>query len=169
MSALDVEQSLSDRVHVLESVAAIERLKYRYWRACDRKDVAAFRACFIASGADIDFERMGRYDDADGLTDVFARVALSRGDDGRHLILDMHHGLHPDITMRDATTAVGRWTLHFRQLDLRNRTEKVAAVEYDDTYVVEDGEWRISRCHSRVLWGFVQPLSPHVAIEEHFA
>lgn len=156
------------RLAVLEATAAIQRLKYRYWRACDRKDVSAFRACFVASGADIDFERMGRFDDAGGITDVFARVALRRDDAGRHLILDMHHGLHPDITVLDETSAVGRWTLRFRQLNLRDRTEKVAAVEYDDAYVVEDGEWRISRCHARTLWAVTRPLPAEAHIDENF-
>ncbi|RFU20514.1 nuclear transport factor 2 family protein [Geodermatophilus marinus] len=169
MSSSDVSASVEERLAALEAVAAIERLKHRYWRACDRKDVAGFRACFVASGADIDFERMGRYDDADGLADVFARVALRRDEAGRHLVLDMHHGLHPDITIVDRTSATGRWTLRFRQLDLRARTEKVAAVEYDDAYVVEDGEWRISRCVARTLWLITRPLPEDVRIEEAVA
>lgn len=161
--------SVHERLVALEAVAAIERLKYRYWRACDRKDVAGFRACFVAGAADIDFERMGRYDDADGITDVFARVALATREDGTHLILDMHHGLHPDITVVDETSAVGRWTLRFRQLNLLDRTEKVATIEYDDAYSVEDGEWRISRCHARTLWAITTPLSRQVRIEENLA
>lgn len=169
MNTIDTTASLEQRVAALEATRAIERLKYRYWRACDRKDVAGFRACFVARGADIDFERMGRFDDADGITDVFARVALATREDGTHLILDMHHGLHPDITVLDQTSAVGRWTLRFRQLNLHDRTERVAAVEYDDAYVVEDGEWRISRCHARTLWSITRPLSPEVRIEENVA
>lgn len=158
--------SLEQRIATLEAVRAIEQLKYRYWRACDSKDVAGFRACFVARHADIDYERMGRFDDADGITDVFARVALATRDDGAHLILDMHHGMHPDITVLDAGSAVGRWTLRFRQLNLHDSTEKVAAVEYDDAYAVEDGQWRISRCHAHTLWSVTRPLSPDVRIEE---
>lgn len=167
MSSTDWTPSVEERLAALEAVAAIERLKYRYWRACDRKDVAAFRACFVAGAADIDFERMGRFDNADGISDVFARVALARHEDGTHLILDMHHGLHPDITLVDEASARGRWTLRFRQLNLRDRTEKVAAVEYDDAYAVEDGEWRMSRCHARTLWSVSRLLSPDVHIEEN--
>lgn len=164
-----VPSDVERRLAALEAVAAIERLKYRYWRACDCKDVAGFRSCFVASGADIDFERMGRFDDADGIADVFARVALRRDDAGAHLILDMHHGLHPDITLVDETTAGGRWTLRFRQLNLHDRTEKVAAIEYDDAYVVEEGEWRISRCTARTLWSVTRPLPDGFRIEENVA
>lgn len=164
---MDGTPTIEARLAVLEATAAIQRLKYRYWRACDGKDVAGFRACFVAGAADIDFERMGRFDDAQGITDVFARVALARQEDGSHLILDMHHGLHPDITILDATSAVGTWTLRFRQLNLHNRTEKVAAIEYDDGYAVEDGQWRMSRCHARTLWAYTQPLSADVRIQEN--
>lgn len=168
MTTIDPDRSLEQRIAALEAVAAIQRLKYRYWRACDTKDPVAFRSCFIASGASIDFERMGRFDDADGITDVFARVALLTDQDGRHVILDMHHGLHPDIRLLDESSAVGRWTLRFRQLDLGRRTEKVAAVEYDDGYAIESGEWLMSRCHSRVLWALTRPLGADVEVEEHF-
>lgn len=108
---------------------------------------------------------MGRFDDAD----VFARVALATSDDGGRLILDMHHGVHPDITLVDETSAVGRWTLRFRQPNLHNRTEKVASIEYDDAYVVEDGEGRISRCAARTLWAVTRPLPDGVRIEENVA
>lgn len=169
MTSTDAAPSVEERLAALEAVAAIQRLKYRYWRACDGKDVAAFRGCFVSSGADIDVERMGRYDDADGLADAFARVALRRDEAGRHLVLDMHHGLHPDITVVDATSATGRWTLRFRQLDLRARTERTSAIEYDDTYVVEEGEWRISRSSARTLWSMTSPLPDGVRIEENDA
>ncbi|SCB95439.1 SnoaL-like domain-containing protein [Gordonia sp. v-85] len=77
-----------------DHVAAIERLKYRYWRASDAKDADAFRGCFILAGARIDYGPMGTFDDADALTDIFRRVALHKLD-GRFAILDMHHGMHP--------------------------------------------------------------------------
>ncbi|MGY1814524.1 nuclear transport factor 2 family protein [Blastococcus sp. SYSU D00820] len=169
MTALQTTRTLEDRIAALEAVAAIERLKYRYWRACDAKDAEAFRACFIARGADLDYgPRIGRYDDADGLVAVFSRIARATGEDGRHLILDMHHGLHPDITLLDPLTAVGRWTLRFRQINLHDRTEKLAAIEYDDRYVVEDGEWKMAKSHAHTLWSYSRPLADGVAIEEDF-
>lgn len=148
-----------------DRIEAIKRLKNRYWRACDAKDPAGVRACFIAAGADIDFGPLGRFD-ADGLTQVFRDIALSTHE-GRHRILDMHHGMMPDITLLSATEAVGSWTLRFTQLDLRARTQTLAAIEYDDRYVLEDGEWRMSKCHSRTLWSLTQQLSADAVISDN--
>lgn len=157
---------LARRLATLEAREAIKELKYRYWRACDDRDVEAFRGCFVRHGADIDFEGMGHFDDADGITTVFRRVALARQDDGQPVVLDMHHGTHPEIALVDDTHATGRWTLRFRQLDLVGGTERIAAVEYNDAYVVEDGQWRVSRSHARTLWSLSRPLGDDVTVTE---
>lgn len=157
---------LERRVAALEAAEAIRALKHRYWRACDAKDPEAFRACFVAEGADVDFGPMGRFDDADGIAEVFRQVALARQADGRPVVLDMHHGMHPDIDVLDATHATGRWTLRFRQLNLVDDTETVAAIEYDDDYVVEEGRWRIRRSHTRTLWSLTRPLPPDAHLHE---
>ncbi|TDC55217.1 nuclear transport factor 2 family protein [Actinomadura sp. KC345] len=150
-------RDLAGRIARLEAVEEIKALKHRYLRACDAKDPEGFRACFIDSGASIDFGRLGRFDDADGIVKVFESIALQRVD-GKNVILDMHHAMHPDITVHDAETASGRWTLKFRQVNLLDDTESVSTGEYDDEYVVEDGRWKMSKCHFRRHWAIVRPI-----------
>lgn len=161
------QRTLEQRIADLERVEAIKALKYRYWRASDSKDPDAFRDCFIRKGASIRFGRMGDYDDADGLVETFTRVALHKVD-GRHMILDMHHGIHPEITLLSETEAIGRWTLRFRQVNLSDNTERLGALEYDDAYVVEDDRWKKSQCHVRELWSMVRPLPGGTVITEGF-
>ncbi|TAM88516.1 MAG: nuclear transport factor 2 family protein [Jatrophihabitans sp.] len=151
--------SLDDRVAALEHVQAITALKYRYWRACDAKDPDAMRECFVRRGARIEYGPMGSYDDVAGLIDIFTRIALRRLDDGRWAVLDMHHGLHPQITVRPDGTATGRWTLQFRQVDNERGTERLSAGEYEDEYAREDGQWRIAATTYRVRWGIERPLA----------
>lgn len=159
--------SVTSRVEMLEARAAIVELKHRYWRACDGKDPAAMRACFVADGADIDFGPLGRFDGADALVAIFERIALHRLDDGGYRMLDMHHGVHEELELTSPTTASGRWTLQFRQVDRAARTQRLAAIEYHDDYRIEEGSWRIARSHARELWSTLTPLSDATVIEEH--
>ncbi|MFD4181094.1 nuclear transport factor 2 family protein [Rhodococcus sp. NPDC058514] len=156
---------LAQRIDALEQIEAIKKLKHRYWRACDAKDPQTFRACFIRSGADIDYGRIGAFDDAAPLAAIFEKIALHKVD-GKHVILDMHHGLHPDITLTGENTATGRWTLRFRQVNLLDNTESVTTGEYDDEYLIEDGEWKMSKCHFTETWSLTRPLSADAVVRE---
>ncbi len=152
-----MDPGLAQRVEMLEQVEAIKALKHRYWRACDAKDPTAFRGCFVRRGARIDYGRLGAFDDADPMTEIFTKVALHTVD-GQHVIFDMHHGVHPEITVTGTGTATGRWTLRFRQVNLLDHTEKLMTGEYDDEYVIEDGEWKMSTCRFTETWAMVRPL-----------
>lgn len=161
--------TVEERLARLEAIEAIKALKHRYLRACDAKRPEEFRNCFIANGAIVDYgPTIGSFQDADGIAAVFAHLALRRVDD-RFVILDMHHAVHPDIDVVSATEATGAWTLRFRQVDLAKRVERVSAIEYDDRYLVEDGEWRIARCEVRVLWTLAQPLAEGFTVTETYS
>ncbi len=160
--------TIEERLSAIESIEAIKVLKHRYLRACDRKNPDVFRDCFVADGASIDYgPRIGRFEDADGIAEVFRRIALQR-DEGRLVIFDMHHAMHPEIVMEGPERARGDWSLRLRQVDVRAGTERVSAIEYDDRYEVEDGQWRIRSCHVRVLWTLVQPLADGFEIVHGF-
>lgn len=162
-------RSLEARISALEAIEQIKALKYRYLRACDRKDPDAFRECFVAEGAFIDYgPRIGRFNDADGIAEVFRRLALRRVG-GRYVIYDMHHAMHPVIELVGDGQATGAWTLRFRQVDLDERTERISAIEYDDRYEIENGQWRIRSCQVSVLWTLIQPLPEGFAIQENFS
>lgn len=153
-----------ERLTALEQIEAIKALKHRYFRACDAKDPETFRACFINRGADIHYGPLGGFDDADQIAAVFTRIALHKVD-GKPVILDMHHGMHPDIAITGPGTATGRWTLKFRQLNMIERTERLLTGEYDDDYVIEDGAWRMARSHFRQLWVITRPLGDDTIVE----
>jgi hypothetical protein len=162
-------RSLEQRIAALEAVEEIKALKYRYLRACDRKDPDAFRDCFVAKGAFIDYgPRVGRFDDADGIAEVFRTVGLKQVD-GRYVILDMHHGMHPVIELVGDGQATGAWSLRFRQVNLVDRTERLSAIEYDDRYEIENGQWRIRSSQVTVLWTLVRPLPEGFTVQESYS
>ncbi len=152
------DSTLEERIAAIEAVAEITRLKYRYLRACDRKQPEVFRDCFVAEGAELDYgEKIGTFRDADGIVAVFSAIALKQVE-GHHVVLDMHHAVHPDITLTGPGTAEGEWSLRFRQVNTVAMTESLGAVEYSDSYEIEDGAWRIRRCVVRELWTMTRPL-----------
>lgn len=156
---------LAQRLDALEQIEEIKKLKHSYWRACDAKDPVRFRRSFIRLGASIDYDGLGTFDDAAPMVAIFEKIALLEVD-GRHAVLDMHHGIHPDIELTSETSAIGRWTLQFRQIDTVSRTEKVMTGEYNDKYVIEDGAWKMSQCHFTQTWSITTPLHPDADITE---
>lgn len=156
MASASLEE-LEQRLSRLEAIQGIERLKYRYLRACDRKDPEAIRECFVRDGAQLDYGPLGKLDGRDALVDVFTRLALRR-DGGTWLYHDMHHGHHPDIDVLDDGTATGRWTLSFLRVNLDAGAVEQASIEYDDCYVVEGDSWKIRSSRVTPLTSFSLPL-----------
>ncbi|BBY55101.1 nuclear transport factor 2 family protein [Mycobacterium koreense] len=150
--------NIENRLDALEQIEAIKALKHRYFRACDAKDAATFRDCFCADGARLDYGALGTFDSADHLAAIFRRIA-GHTVDGKPAVLDMHHGIHPDITVLAPDRAKGRWTLKFRQLNLIENTEKILTGDYDDEYVLEDGRWKIAASRFDALWSLTRPLT----------
>ena len=158
---MDLEQRLA----ALEAIEEIKALKHRYWRACDGKDPQGFRDCFIQRGAIVDYGPMGAFDDVEPMAEIFTQVALAKVD-GKHVIFDMHHGMHPDITLISPTIARGRWTLRFRQVNLLEGTEYLKTGEYDDEYVLVDGQWKMSACRFTDTWSMTRALDKSAQITE---
>jgi ketosteroid isomerase-like protein len=162
--------SIEQRVARQEAIQAIHALKHRYWRACDGKDPEGVRDCFTED-ADINFEGLGHFKGRDELVDYYSGLALRKLDDGRYAYNEMHMGHHGDVAFNSDTEATGQWSLQFVRADLLEeslqfegadlsaRTFTVISCEYDDTYVLVHGEWKMSQCHSRPLTMIIQPLS----------
>lgn len=151
-------EELEQRLSRLEAIKEIERLKYRYLRACDRKDPDAIRECFVRDGAELDYGPLGKLTGRDALVEVFTNLALRR-ESGTWLYHDVHHGHHPDIDVLDDASATGRWTLSFLRVNLEAGAVEQASIEYHDSYVVEDGAWKIRSSRVTPLTSFSQPLA----------
>lgn len=159
-------EEIAARLARLEAVEAVKACKHRYLRACDAKDVAAFRDSFADGPVELDYGPMGVFEAADDLTDVFRSFALLTDDDGRYRILDMHHAVHGDVAIVDDALATGEWTLRFRQVDTVARVERLSAIEYEDRYVRQADRWRIVASRAIQRWMLERPLADDATIRE---
>lgn len=136
-----MDRSIEQRLAILEDVRAIETLKWRYLRACDRKQPELVRACFIADAV-IDFEGFPLFTNADSFVDIYRRYGCVPN------IVDMHHGQNPIVEV-DGDRATGWFDLFFFQIDTLAKRHTQLAVSYDDEFVRHDGQWLIARTVSR--------------------
>ena len=134
-------QDIVARVQALEDIEAIRQLKARYLVACDRKDPAAMRACFADGTVDIFYDAIGRFDDADALVKVYTEVGCHP-----HMV-EMHHGVNPQIEIVDTHDARATWSLQYGLINTRENTLTQLAGWYEDGYRKIGGDWKMVKTH----------------------
>jgi hypothetical protein len=159
-----VTNSKASTFDELFAIEQIKQLKHRYWRVCDSKDPQGFRDCFIRSGAKLDYGALGSYDDVEPIARIFEEVALQKLDDGGWVILEMHHGYMPEISIISETQAQGTWSLQHRRLDRSAGTDTTTVGVYSDRYEIEDGQWKISASSIDPQWSVTRPIDSSTQI-----
>jgi hypothetical protein len=48
--------------------------------------------------------------------------------------------------------------MQFRQVNLLDHTDTLSTGEYEDSYVLEDGRWKIAASRFRRLWSIARPI-----------
>jgi len=148
-----MHSELESRVARLEDIRAIEVLKWRYLRACDRKEPDVVRACFVPDAV-IEYEGFERFEDRDSFVDTYVRFGCQPH------IVDMHHGQNPIVELTGPDSANGYFDLFFHQMDLDTGRHMQFAVAYDDVFVKRDGEWFICKTATRQLSVLIQQRTP---------
>jgi hypothetical protein len=119
-------------------VAAIERLKYAYFRLLDLKR-------FDELGQLLTEDATAAYEDGkrsyDGRAAIVGFLKDALGDHG---MITEHHGHHPEISFTGPDEARGVWYLHDRVVVPAYDIEIGGTAFYDDRYVRRDGTWMIS-------------------------
>ncbi|MDR3415198.1 MAG: nuclear transport factor 2 family protein [Nevskia sp.] len=136
--AIDDLARLEQRLRALEDIHAIQELKARYFRSCDRKQPDQMRDCFLPEGVVIEADGFPPFKDREGWVQLFTQLAVNNPN-----VMDMHHGQNPQITLTGPDTARGLWDLHFSQINVKERTVVEMAGEYRDEYLRRDGRWWI--------------------------
>ena len=130
--------TIEQRLQALEDAEAIRSLKARYLSCCDRKDPAGMRACFADGKLAIDYGAVGTFDNADDMVKLFTAVGC------HDYMVEMHHGMNPQIQVLDATRARGTWSLHYFLINTQTRGITQLGGYYEDEYLKQNGAWKIS-------------------------
>lgn len=154
MASID---ELNARLSRLEDTEAIRVLKARYFFSCDRKDPQAVRDCFAPGPVSIDYGRIGVFNDREQLVDVFTQLGC------HDHIVEMHHGLNPQIVVADAAHAHGTWGVYYHMINTRDRTVTQLGAYYEDEYRKLDGQWKISATRCTVTSTLVMDLAEGMA------
>ena len=130
---------LAQRLQKLEDADAIRALKSRYFACCDAKDSAGMRAAFADGPVHIDYGVIGTFDRADALVKIFQEIGC------HDYMVEMHHGVNPQIEVLDAERARGSWGLHYFLINTRDQTLTQLGGTYDDEYRKTASGWKITR------------------------
>lgn len=134
---MDTRQ-IERRLQALEDIEAVRALKTRYLASCDAKDPQGMRACFADGPVHIDYGRVGTFDRADALVKVFTELACHE-----HMV-ELHHGVNPQIEVLDENRARGKWGLHYFLIDTKTKSLTQLGGYYEDEYRKTNGAWKIS-------------------------
>ena len=145
-------RTVEERLAALEDVNAIQVLKWRYLRACDRKAVEDVRDCFVPDAV-IDYEGFPLFQDRDTFVAIYEKFGCVPN------IVDMHHGQNPIIELTGPDSARGVFDCYFFQIDTEARRLTQLSVSYDDEFVRRDGRWWIARTVSRRISMLVETMT----------
>ena len=125
---------LERRIRVLEDVAAIKELKYRYWRCIRNKLWDETAKCFSEDGS-VDFpgtSAQGR----EAIAKVYRFMA-------RYFAMVCPQGHNPEIEFTSETTARGIWYNDNFMQEARSGEAGRLGVLYEDEYVKVNGDWKM--------------------------
>jgi hypothetical protein len=147
----------------LEDIELIRRLKHRYFRSIDTRDVEALTEIFRPDasiryiGGSYDFQAEGRDNIVGALKAAFHNRFAS-----------IHAGFCEEINVHTDTAAEGIWYLSDWALDLNTKLETVGSSIYRDKYVKVDGKWQIQHSGYRRVYEQVQTLKELPNITAHY-
>jgi len=117
----------------LVEIEAIKQLKYRYLRYLDQNRTQEMADLFIEDAT-------ATYSDGKWTLNSRAEIVAFLG---RRKRISLHTAHHPEISLTSKTTATGIWTLEDTQF-YEDGSALHGAAYYEDTYIKDEGGWRIS-------------------------
>jgi SnoaL-like protein len=152
---------------VADELEAIRKLKARYCRFLDTKDIESWRSLF-ASDVVVRLDMAVSTGGADPKpapplegADNFVPMVMA----GLENAATMHHCHTPEITLTSATTATGIWAME-DWIIFSDGRELHGAGHYREIYEKQDGAWRIKSLH---LTRTILRISGDIPVPQHLS
>lgn len=139
-----MDENWQRRILRLEHIEKIRELKARYLASCDAKNPTAMRACFADGVVHIDYGAIGVFSSADELRAIYEQIACHD-----HMV-EMHHGVNPQIDMIDDDRASGHWGLQYQLINTQDNTLTQLGGIYEDEYINTAEGWKILKTRFEV-------------------
>jgi hypothetical protein len=127
---------LEARIRVLEDIESIKKLKYRYFRALDKKLWDELAECFTEDAVADWGPKWKSHKGREAIVN-FSKRSLP------DTVVGIHQGHNPEIEITSNTTAEGVWELWDYAIDVHTNAGIRLMAFYEDAYAKERGEWKI--------------------------
>lgn len=109
----------------------------RSLNACDLKQVEVIADCFADGEVLIDYGPLGVFRDRERFVALYRELAC------HERVIDLHHGVNPEIELLNEDEARGRWALWYFNLDGESGATRQLGGFYQDRYRRVAGDWKI--------------------------
>lgn len=142
----------------LIEIEAIKRLKHRYVRLLDLKELDELETLFTSDATASYADGRYAFEGRDAIV-AFLRDTLASPD-----VLTSHKIHQPEIDLTGPDTATGVWALDDVVIHLEHNVTIRGAAFYHDQYVKADGAWRISHTGYERVYEEIQPRSDDIRL-----
>lgn len=156
-------------MNVLEEIAAIHQLKYRYLRAVDLKLFDLLASTFAEDAVSAYDSGKNAYVGRDAIVAWLKSSMNNR-------IVTMHQVHHPEIELTSDTTAKGTWHLEDRVINDGPATPEMpghsilfGTAYYADEYVKRDGKWLIHKTGYERIYVEIRPFEKPAVFQSRWA
>lgn len=140
----------------LSDVEAIQRMRYRYWRAVRDVDLDALLALFSENPvADFGLGEQHVAVGREAVEKLYKATVGTWKPQGQY-----PRGFIPEIEVTSDKTARGSWTVEVQVPDRQKGLLTSVGCLYDEEYVKEGGEWRIGRLSTSYTYNQYTSMVP---------
>ncbi len=145
--------ALENKCGRLSDIESIRQMRYRYWRAVCQVDLDSLLALFSEDPL-VDFG-LGQVEGKEAVEKLYRETVGTWKPQGQY-----PRGFIPEIEITGDSTAKGVWMVEVPVPDREKKVVSIVGCLYDEKYVKEKGEWKISRLKTSYTYNQYNSMVP---------